>query len=84
MVLEMGNEALILLKAHGVVCAGDSLLQCFAFTNYHEENCRRQYKTMQVGDPYRFSDEEKSIFRKSLNSPSLLKKVWDQHYCKLS
>jgi ribulose-5-phosphate 4-epimerase/fuculose-1-phosphate aldolase len=84
MVLEMGDQAVILLKAHGVVCAGDSLLQCFAFTNYLEENCRRQYMTMQVGDPYLFSDEEKSIFRKSLNSPAMLKKVWDQHYCKLS
>ncbi len=83
-VLEMGANPVILLKAHGVVCAGANLLQCFAFANYVEENARRQYMTLRIGNPYQFSDEEKASFRQRLGSPSLLKKVWDQHHCLLN
>jgi len=83
MVSAMGANPVILLKAHGVVSAGADLLQCFAYANYVEENARRQYMALQIGSPYQFSDEERAIFSQRLRSPTLLKKVWDQHHCML-
>lgn len=84
MVSEMGANPVILLKAHGAVCAGVDLLQSFAFANYLEENARRQYMIQQIGTPYEFNDEERDNFRKRLGAPALLKKVWDQHHCLLN
>jgi ribulose-5-phosphate 4-epimerase/fuculose-1-phosphate aldolase len=43
MVSIMGNNPVVLLKAHGVVAAGESILECFAYAAYVEENARRQY-----------------------------------------
>jgi L-fuculose-phosphate aldolase len=83
LVAEMGDELAILLKAHGVVCAGPNLLQTFAFSAYMEENAKRQYMTMQVGRPYVFSDEEKASFRARLHSPALFKKAWDHYRSKI-
>ena len=57
----MGENPVVLLKAHGVVAAGETILETFAYAAYVEENARRQYMAMQIGDPYVFSDEEQAI-----------------------
>jgi ribulose-5-phosphate 4-epimerase/fuculose-1-phosphate aldolase len=83
MVAIMGNNPVVLLKAHGVVAAAESILECFAYAAYVEENARRQYMAMQIGKPYVFSVAEQEACRAKLRSPSLFKKTWDHYYAKL-
>ncbi len=84
MVAVMGDNPVVLLKAHGVVAAGESALECFAYAAYVEENARRQYMAMQIGTPYVFSDKEQDLCRQKLRSPSLFKKTWDHYRSKIT
>ena len=84
MVAIMGENPVVLLKAHGVVAAADSILECFAYAAYVEENARRQYMAMQIGEPYVFSEEEQAACRAKLRSPSLFKKTWDHYRSKIA
>ena len=83
MVAIMGGNPVVMLKAHGVVAAGENILECFAYAAYVEENARRQYMAMQIGEPYVFSDEEQAACRQKLRSPSLFKKTWDHYRSKI-
>lgn len=84
MVAIMRDNPVVLLKAHGVVAAGESILECFAYAAYVEENARRQYMAMQIGEPYVFSDEEQAACRAKLRTPSLFKKTWDHYRSKIA
>jgi ribulose-5-phosphate 4-epimerase/fuculose-1-phosphate aldolase len=84
MVAAMGDNPVVLLKAHGVVAAAEDIVECFAYAAYVEENARRQYMAMQVGEPYVFSDDEQAACRQKLRSPSLFKKTWDHYRSKIS
>ena len=84
MVAVMGDNPVVMLKAHGVVASGESVLECFAYAAYVEENARRQYMAMQIGDPYVFSDEEQAACRQKLRTPSLFKKTWDHYRSKIA
>ena len=84
MVAAMGDNPVVMLKAHGVVVAAESILECFAYAAYVEENARRQYMALQIGEPYVFSDEEQAACRQKLRSPSLYKKTWDHYRSKIS
>jgi ribulose-5-phosphate 4-epimerase/fuculose-1-phosphate aldolase len=84
MVAIMGDNPIVMLKAHGVVAAGETVLECFAYAAYVEENARRQYMALQIGDPYVFSDEEQAACRQKLRSPSLFKKTWDHYRSKIA
>jgi L-fuculose-phosphate aldolase len=84
MIAEMGDNPVILLKAHGGVCAGDSILECFAFAAYLEENARRQYMALQIGTPYVFGEQERAAYAKRLRSPSLYQKTWDYYRSKVA
>lgn len=83
MVAAMGENPVVMLKAHGVVAAGEDILECFAYAAYVEENARRQYMAMQIGEPYVFSDDEQALCRQKLRSPSLYKKTWDHYRSKI-
>jgi ribulose-5-phosphate 4-epimerase/fuculose-1-phosphate aldolase len=83
MVAIMHDNPVVLLKAHGVVAAGESILECFAYAAYVEENARRQYMAMQIGEPYVFSAEEQAACRAKLRTPSLFKKTWDHYRSKI-
>ncbi len=80
----MGENPVVMLKAHGVVAAGENILECFAYAAYVEENARRQYMAMQIGEPYVFSEAEQDLCRQKLRSPSLYKKTWDHYRSKIS
>ena len=84
MVAVMGEQPVVMLKAHGVVAAAESILECFAYAAYVEENARRQYMAMQIGEPYVFSGAELELCRQKLRSPSLYKKTWDHYRSKIS
>lgn len=84
MVSVMGDNPVVMLKAHGVVAAGANILECFAYAAYVEENARRQYMALQIGEPYVFSDEEQAACRLKLRSPSLFRKTWDHYRSKIT
>jgi L-fuculose-phosphate aldolase len=80
----LGAGRAVLLKSHGAVVAGGDIVECFALATYLEENARRQYLAMQVGEPYVFSEAEQQACRANLWSPSLFKKSWDYFLSKLN
>lgn len=79
----LGNGQAVLLKAHGAVIVATDLVECFALAVYLEENARRQYMAMQIGDPYVFSESERQACRTNLWSPALFRKTWDYYHAKL-
>ncbi|MGE3840203.1 MAG: class II aldolase/adducin family protein [Vicinamibacterales bacterium] len=83
MVAALGSGPAVLLKAHGVVVVGASIVECFALAAYVEENAYRQYMAMQIGEPYVFSADEQRACREKLWSPSLFQKTWDHYHSKL-
>ena len=79
----LGSGPAVLLKSHGAVIVGSTIVQCFARAAYLEENAYRQYMAMQIGTPYVFSAEEQQAFRERLGTPPLLQKTWDHYRSKL-
>lgn len=80
----LGDGRAVLLKSHGAVVAGSDIVECFALATYLEENARRQYLAMQIGEPYVFSAAEQDACRTNLWSPALFKKSWDYFFSKLN
>ena len=79
----LGRRSAALLKSHGAVVVGATMIECFALAAYLEENACRQYMAMQIGQPYVFSADEQRICRERLGTPALLRKTWDHYYAKL-
>ena len=83
LVTALGASPAILLKAHGVVIVGATIVECFALSAYVEENAYRQYMAMQIGAPYVFSEAEQQVCREKLWTPSLFQKTWDHYRSKI-
>ena len=79
----LGNRPAALMKAHGAVTCGESLVDAFVLMNYLEDNAERQYMAAQIGTPYSFSDEELMLCREKLWNPNLFKRTWDHFSAKL-
>jgi len=79
----LGGATAVLLKAHGAVVVGVDIIECFALATYLEENARRQYLALHIGEPYVFSEAEQQACRRNLWSPTLFKKAWDYYRSKL-
>ena len=79
----LGGKPAVLLKSHGAVVVGSTIVECFARAAYLEENAYRQYMAMQIGTPYVFNDAEQKAFQERLGSPALLQKTWDHYRSKL-
>ena len=79
----LGQGSAALLKSHGAVVVGATMIECFALAAYLEENACRQYMAMHIGHPYVFSADEQRICRERLRTPALLRKTWDHYYSKL-
>ena len=79
----LGNRPAALMKAHGAVTCGESLVDAFVLMNYLEDNAERQYKAAQIGTPYSFSDEELMLCREKLWNFNLFKRTWDHFSAKL-
>ena len=79
----LGGNRVVLLRSHGAVIVGGDIVECFALATFLEENARRQYLAMQIGDPYVFSDAEQQACRANLWSPALFQKSWDYFRSKL-
>ena len=72
-----------LMKAHGAVTTGKSIIDAFVLLNYLEDNAYRQYMAQQVGTPYSFTEEEIAMCHEKLWSEPLFKRTWDHFGAKL-
>ncbi len=79
----LGDRPAGLMKAHGAVTTGKSIVDAFVLLNYLEENAYRQYMAQQIGDAYAFSDEEIALCREKLWNENLFKRTWDHFSAKL-
>lgn len=79
----LGDKPAALMKAHGAVTTGKSIVDAFVLLTYLEDNAYRQYMSMQIGKPYAFSEEELALCREKLWNDSLFKRTWDHFSAKL-
>ena len=79
----LGDRPAALMKAHGAVTCGESLVDAFVLMNYLEDNAERQYMAAQIGTPYSFTQEELDLCREKLWNPNLFKRTWDHFSAKL-
>ncbi len=79
----LGDRPAALMKAHGAVTMGKSLVDAFVLLNYLEDNAYRQYMSAQIGTPYEFSEDEIALCREKLWNENLFKRTWDHFSAKL-
>ena len=79
----LGARPAALLKAHGAVTVGKSILEAFVLANYMEENAYRQNMALQIGKPYVFTEHEMTQCREKLWNETLFKRAWDHFLAKL-
>ena len=79
----LGDRPAAMMKSHGAVTVGASLVEAFVLANYLEENAYRQYMAMQIGAPYAFNEDELALCREKLWTPSLFQRTWDHFHAKL-
>ena len=54
----LGDRPAAMMKSHGAVTCGKNIVEAFVLANYLEENAYRQYRALQIGKPYSFSEDE--------------------------
>ena len=79
----LGDRPAAMMKSHGAVTVGKSIVEAFVLANYLEENAYRQYMALQIGKPYSFTPEEIAACREKLWTESLFKRTWDHFRAKL-
>jgi ribulose-5-phosphate 4-epimerase/fuculose-1-phosphate aldolase len=79
----LADRPAALMKSHGAVTVGTSIVEAFVLASYMEENAHRQYMAMQIGQPYAFNDQELALCREKLWSPALFQRAWDHFHAKL-
>jgi ribulose-5-phosphate 4-epimerase/fuculose-1-phosphate aldolase len=80
----LGERPAALLKSHGAVTVGKTILEAFVLANYMEENAYRQYMAMQIGTPYAFNEHELAACREKLWNEALFQRAWDHFRSKLA
>lgn len=79
----LGDQPCALMKSHGAVSVGASIVEAFVLAVYLEENAQRQYMALQIGEPYVFDGEDSRMAREKLWSASLFQRTWDHYKAKL-
>jgi ribulose-5-phosphate 4-epimerase/fuculose-1-phosphate aldolase len=79
----MGERPAALMKSHGAVTVGADITEAFVLIVYLEENARRQYMALQLGEPYAFTEVEMDAARKKLWTEGLFRRTWDHYRAKL-
>jgi L-fuculose-phosphate aldolase len=79
----LGDKSAALMKSHGAVTVGADIREAFVLINYLEENAERQYRALQIGTPYAFSDAECAAAATKLRNPKLFQRTWDHFTAKL-
>ncbi len=79
----LGDRPAALMKSHGAVTVGADIVEAFVLINYLEENAERQYRAMQIGTPYAFTEAQIAAARAKLHNPGLFRRTWDHHAARL-
>jgi ribulose-5-phosphate 4-epimerase/fuculose-1-phosphate aldolase len=79
----LGHRRAVMLKSHGAVTAGSTILEAFVLAVYLEETAHRQFLASQIGEPTVLTATEIETIGNNLWKPHLLQKVWDYHKGKL-
>jgi len=79
----LGDGPAALMKSHGAVAVGETIVDAFVLATYLEDNAYRQYMAMQIGTPYCFTAEEIELCQGKLRNPNLFKRTWDHFRAKL-
>ena len=80
----LADRPAAMMKAHGAVTVGKTIMEAFVLANYLEENAYRQYMALQIGKPYSFTEQEVAACREKLWTESLFKRTWDHFRAKLN
>ncbi len=80
----LGDRPAAMMKSHGAVTCGKNIIEAFVLANYLEENAYRQYRALQIGEPYSFSEEEVAACQAKLWTETLFKRTWDHFSAKLA
>ena len=80
----LGDRPAALMKAHGAVTIGKTIIDAFVLMNYLEDNAERQYMASQIGTPYSFTDAEIILCREKLWTTSLFQRTWDHFSAKMA
>ena len=80
----LGDRPAAVMKAHGAVTLGKTIVDAFVLMNYLEDNAERQYLASQIGNPYSFSREELDLCREKLWTASLFQRTWDHFSAKMT
>jgi L-fuculose-phosphate aldolase len=80
----LADRPAAMMKAHGAVTVGKTIVEAFVLANYLEENAYRQYMALQIGKPYSFTEQEVAMCREKLWTESLFKRTWDHFRAKLN
>lgn len=80
----LGDRPAAMMKSHGAVTCGKNIVEAFVLANYLEENAYRQYRALQIGKPYSFSDDEVAACQAKLWTETLFKRTWDHFSAKLA
>ena len=79
----LGDRPAAMMKAHGAVTVGKSIVEAFVLANYLEENAYRQYMAMQIGTPYVFTADEMVAAKAKLWTETLFTRTWEHFLSKL-
>ena len=80
----LGDRPAAMMKAHGAVTVGKTIVEAFVLANYLEENAYRQYMALQIGKPYSFTEQEVAMCREKLWTEILFRRTWDHFRAKLA
>jgi L-fuculose-phosphate aldolase len=80
---KLEDHHIILLKSHGAVITGKTIVETFVRSVFLEENAYRQYMASQIGTAHPLEEEEIGQIARFLWQPRNIQKVWDYHYSKL-
>ena len=79
----LGDDYVVLMKAHGAAIVGDTLVEAFARSVFLEENAYRQYMAGQLGYAHSLEEDEIRQMKEFIWQPKNIQKVWDNHLSKL-
>ncbi len=80
----LGDRPAAVMKAHGAVTLGETIVDAFVLMNYLEDNAERQYLASQIGTPYSFTQAELDLCKEKLWTPGLFQRTWDHFSAKMN
>src|SRR5690606_35983860 len=75
----LGQHRACVMRSHGAVVVGERIRETFVASVYLEENARRQYMALQVGEPIGYTDEEITYVAAANWSDGPIQKAWDYY-----